>query len=202
MEKECRKRYNLILSAEDSFARAVALGVWMQRPLTAWHYLLPGMFLFDFTRRSGVTKRYSSFFLFPRKLALDVAWQMLQGEDQSHTLVQAEGELKEWLTHLKLHSDRILRGHMKQIQVLVSHYSNLLQAEGDNYPALVRNIYKTSESYQAFLQELSLAEQEVDKAIAEQQGETQEVWKRLRAEQAQVEDLRKKENKKIFSRTE
>jgi hypothetical protein len=59
------KKKALVLDGEESFARAVALGVIVKRPPSAWHFLLPGMFLFDFLRRSSETRRYSDLFLFP-----------------------------------------------------------------------------------------------------------------------------------------
>ncbi|HUT72765.1 MAG TPA: NF038143 family protein, partial [Desulfatiglandales bacterium] len=65
-----KTKYDMILSAEGSFARTVALGVVVRRPLTAWHYLIPGMFLIDFLRRSAEIRKYSEHFLFPRRQAL------------------------------------------------------------------------------------------------------------------------------------
>lgn len=76
------KKHKAILDEEESFARAVALGVHVKRPLSTWHFLLPGMFIFDFLRRSIEIKRYGDLFLFPRKLALNGALEMIKGEDK------------------------------------------------------------------------------------------------------------------------
>ena len=86
----------LILGGEESFARAVALGVTVKRPVSAYHFLLPGMFLFDFLRRSSETKRYSELFLFPRKLALEGAFDLLNGKSKKGLLSQAEEGIKRW----------------------------------------------------------------------------------------------------------
>jgi hypothetical protein len=51
------------------------------------------------------------------------------------------------------------------------------------------------------LHRLGTAEQEVDHAIVEIRGETQEIVERLRMEQVQVAELRIKEVNRIFSRT-
>jgi signal transduction histidine kinase len=193
------KNYNIVLNAEESFARAVGLGVHVKRPLTTWHFLLPGMFIFDFLRRSSETRRYSNLFLFPRKLALDGALDILNGEDRKNILSRIEEEIRLWLTSLKLYSERLLRRHTEEIDLLIDHYYKLLHAEGNNYHTLVKNAYKTREHYEAYLHQLAAAEQEVDQAIGEIHGEAGDIWERLRAEQVQVKELKEKEVNQIFS---
>ena len=195
------KNKALVLDGEESFARAVALGALVKRPLSAWHFLLPGMFLFDFLRRSGETRRYSDLFLFPRKLALKGALNILKGEDRKEVLSQIEDDMKHWLVSLSLYSERLHRKHMDEIDLLVNHYSRLLRAEGNDYPGLIKDAYQARKSYEAYLHRLSSAEQEVDHAIAETRGETKEIMERLRVEQVQVAELRTKEVNRVFSRT-
>jgi hypothetical protein len=196
------KNYNIVLNAEESFAKAVALGVHFRRPLTAWHFLLPGIFIFDFLRRSSETRRYSNLFLFPRKLALNGALDILNGEDPKKILTQIETRIKQWLVSLDLYSEKLHGKHMEEISLLIDHYSKVLHAEGTNYPGLVKHAYPDRESYETYLHRLSAAEQEVDRAIAEMRGETKEIWERLRAEQIQVMELRTKEVNQIFPRTD
>ena len=198
MSTEKRKNYPVILSAEESFAREVALGIWMQRPLSAWHFLLPGMFIWDIIKRRLAIQQYSALFLFPRKLALDLALQTIEGEDREKALSKVENKALEWLSVQKLYSSRILRGHMEQVRVLLDHYSRLLQSEEGSYSQVTRNAYGTWENYEAYLVRLSAAETEVDQGLAEFQGRTAESWDHLRAEQAQVAQLRKKELERIF----
>ena len=198
MAEDYLKNYQVALFAEESFSRSVALGLWMRRPLTAWHFLLPGMFLWDIIKRRRAIQQYSTLFLFPRKLALDAARQMIEGEDRDGLLSKTEKEIQEWLSAQKVYSPRILRGHMDQIRVLLDHYSRLQQAEGESYSGLVRNTYGTRENYEGYLARLSAAEGEVDQGLAEIQGGTAESWNRLRAEQVQVALLRQKEVDRIF----
>lgn len=195
---EWLKNYRMILAAEESFARLVALGLWVKRPLTTWHYLIPGMFIFDILRRNQAISRYSAVFLFPRKAALDAALDVIRGEDRKSRLSRAEEEIGKWLGSLNLFSESLQRAHRGQVAILAEHYSRLLQGQGDSYPALLRSAYPTPQDYQTFLLRLEAAEQEVDRAVAEAQGHTPEIRARLRAEQAQVEDIRSKEIKKIF----
>lgn len=72
------RKHKAILDEEESFARVVALGIHVKRPLSTWHFFLPGMFIFDFLRRSSEIKRYGDLFLFPRKLALEAAFNMIK----------------------------------------------------------------------------------------------------------------------------
>jgi hypothetical protein len=196
------RKYKIILDTEESFSRAVALGVHVKRPLTTWHFLLPGMFIFDFLRRSNETRRYSNLFLFHRKLALDGVLDILNGEDRKNILSRIEEKIRQWLASLKLYSERLLRGHAEEIDLLIDHYSKLLHAEGNHYHTLVKNAYKTREHYEAYLHRLTAAEQEIDRAIAEIRGETEEIWDRLRAEEIQVMELRTKEVNQIFPGTD
>jgi len=189
----------LILGGEESFARAVALGVIVKRPVSAYHFLLPGMFLFDFLRRSGETKRYRELFLFPRKLALEGAFDLLNGESKKDLLSQAEESIKRWLISLKFDSEKLVRAHMGEITLLVDHYVKLFRTEERSYHGLIQQAYSTRERYESFLVELSAAEREVDQAVAEFHGGSAAIWQRLQAEQVQVEELRKKEIERIFS---
>jgi len=196
--RDYNKEKALVLDGEESFARAVALGVTVKRPLSAWHFLLPGMFIFDFFRRTNEIKRYSDLFLFPRKLALNGALEIIQGEDRESILSGAEEQMKAWLLSLKLDSDRLLQGHMEEIHLLIDHYSKLLRAEGNHYTVLIKDAYKTREQYETYLQQLTTKEQEVDQAIADLHGNAEHIWERLKAEALQVAELREKETNRIF----
>jgi hypothetical protein len=191
--------YRIILEAEESFARTVALGVVVKKPLTPWHFIIPGMFIFDFLRRNSETRRYSELFLFPRKSALHGAFDVLKGDDRKQVLSRVEEDIRQWLISLKLYSERLLRGHMEQIHLLIDHYIALFQAEGNSYHELVRNAYKTQDQFVGYLQRLAAAEQEVDGAVAEIHGKTPEIWQCLRAERVQVEEMRGKELERIYS---
>jgi hypothetical protein len=191
-----QKKFDEILSAEDAFAHAVALGIWVKRPLTAWHLLLPGMFISDFLRRSQVVRQYSAVFLYPRKVALEAALESIEGE--SPPKGEAEEVIRQWLDSLKMYSEPLLRAHLRLIAVLRDHYSKLLRGEGKDYASLLRKVYGTRENYEAYLKRLTAAEQEVDRSVADFRGQSQEIRERLQAEQTQMEILRGKEIDRIF----
>ena len=73
------EKYNLILSAEEQFAREVTLGAIVAKPPSAFFYLIPGMFIIDYLRRGSAIRKYSKHFMFPRKLAVDAALSIIQG---------------------------------------------------------------------------------------------------------------------------
>ncbi|NWF55160.1 MAG: hypothetical protein HXY45_10245 [Syntrophaceae bacterium] len=133
MSGEGQKNYRMVLSAEDSFSQRVALGMWVHRPLTVWHYLLPGMFLWDIVKRRAAVQRYSSLFLYPRKLALEAALGMIGGREEEEVLSVAGNKIQEWLAMKRVYSPRVMRSHLGQIGILLDHYRRLPQAEGETY---------------------------------------------------------------------
>ncbi|MFQ5851984.1 MAG: NF038143 family protein [Candidatus Binatia bacterium] len=195
------KKSDIILFAEESFARAVTLGTVVKRPLSVWHYLIPGIFILDFLRRTSEIKSYTKHFLFPRKLAIDAARDLNDGEDRKSRLSPVENEISEWLKSLKLYSSALHQAKMEEANVLIDHYSKLLNADGDSYNSLVRNAHKSRENYEAHLCQLAEAEKEVDRAVVEKLGGTGNIRERLAAKQAHLEELRKRKVDEIFTGT-
>jgi hypothetical protein len=191
-------RYDLILAAEEALARQVALGVIVTTPQSVWHYLIPFMFIFDFLRRSSTMRRYTQHFMFPRKLAMDAARDIIEGEGQKERLSWTEEEIRVWLETLNLYSPSLQTAQMKVVTQLMDHYTRLLQTEGDTYYDLVRNAYMSQRDYQVFLSQLKAFEQEVDRAIIERLGETEKLREKLLAEEEQLERMRKKSIDEIF----
>lgn len=192
------KKYDMILSAEEAFARSVALGVLVRRPLTVWHYLMPGMFIIDFLRRSSEIRRYSEHFLFPRKLALDAAQDICKAEDIRKRVSRTSEPIKDWLNSLKLYSGDLHRSQIEVVELLIDHYCKLLRTEANSYYSLVKNAYSNRQNYEAYLSRLASAEAEVDRAIIEKLGETEVLREKLLAEQQQGEIMRKKNVDLIF----
>lgn len=191
-------KYEMILSAEEALARQVALGVVVTTPQSVWHYLIPFMFIFDFLRRSSTMRRYTQHFMFPRKLAMDAARDIIEGEDQKERLSWTEKEIKVWLETLNLYSLSLQAAQMKVVTQLMDHDTKLLQTEGDTYYDLVRNAYMSQSDYQAHLSQLKALEQEVDRAIIEKLGETEKLREKLLAEEEQLERMRQKRIDEIF----
>jgi len=194
-----RTQYGIILAYEESFARAVAIGVIVREPLTVWHFLIPFVFIFDFFRRKRDTEIFTKNFLFVKKLALDAAFAISKGEDRQSRLTQIESETRDKLTSQKLYSWGIHQGQMTEVNLRIDHYSKLLEAEGNSYQSLVKNTYQTQENYEAFLHQLTSIEREIDRAVIKTLGETEEVWQPMLTKHAAIDEMRTRGVRKLFS---
>jgi hypothetical protein len=192
------EKYEIILAAEESFSRKVALGVIVSRPLTVWHYLIPGMFIFNFLRRTSEVKRYSEHFLFPRRVAIHLAQVVIRGGKKEESLSRAEDEIRAWLTSLNVYSEALRKAKMEMTKFLTEHYSRLLKVDGNSHEELIKNAYKDKGSYEAHLSQLTSLEDEVDRAIVETLGEGVKLRERLLVEKTQVDKLRRQTVEEIF----
>jgi len=186
------EKYDMIVAAEQQFAREVTLGVIVGRPLTLWHSVIPGMFIIDFLRRGSAIKQYTRRFMFPRKLALDAARAEIHGQDKTVASADLEDNINKWLHALDLYTPELHQAHTVVIDVLSAHYLKLLEAEGDTYLLLIKNAYQNREGFQTFLDQISADEKEVEREIINKFTENQKLEEKLLAEQNQVEMRRQK----------
>jgi hypothetical protein len=193
------EKYDLILNAEAQFAREVTLGAIVARPPSAWSYLIPGMFIIDFLRRGSAIRKYTQHFMFPRKLAVDAARAVSQGEDEASVRSHVEKDTGAWLSGLNLYSEELLKAHLAFIDVLIEHYSALLKAEGDSYYLLVGAAYQKRENFQSFLEKITAAENEVDRQVIERLGDTESIKDKILIEQQQIAKRRDKILEEVFS---
>lgn len=191
-------KYNIIVNAEEQFAREVTLGVIVTRPLTAWHYIIPGMFIIDFLRRGSAIRQYTKHFMFPRKLALDAAMGKMQGADEASLISRMEDEIRIWLESLNLFSSDLAQAHVKLVKILVEHYLKLLNAEGDSFYLLIENAYQNSDKFRQFIELITPAENEVDRQVINQLGGNERVQDKILAEQQQIAKRRQKIMDEVF----
>jgi hypothetical protein len=191
-------RYDIITHAEEQFAREVCLGVVYLRPLSVWHYLIPGMFIIDFLRRGSIIRKYTETFMFPRKLALEGARSLSAGETRAVIDSHLEGEIKNWLTAHRLDHQDLVQAQKETVDLLMNHYLKLLQAEGESYYDLIEHAYSSRENFEAHLQQIAAAENNVDQAILGKVGDNPVVKDKLQLEARQVENRRRKILEDIF----
>ncbi len=191
-------KYDIIINAEQQFAREVSLGVIYLRPPSVWHYVIPGMFVIDFLRRGSTIRKYTETFLFPRKLALQAARDLSGDNTKASTAPYRETEIKNWLAALKLDSQDLVLAQTETVDLLIDHYVKLLQAEGENYYDLIQNAYSSHKNFEAHLRQITAAENKVDRAILAKVGDNQAVKEKLRLEAQQVEHRRRKILEDIF----
>ena len=180
-------RYQIIKSAEEQFAREVTLGVMIQRPLPALLYIIPGMFFIEYLRRGTAIRKYTKHFMFPRNLALLTAEAVLRGEDEPQIEARVEMDIRNWLSGLGLYSEELAEAQKRSVELIRSHYMKLLAAEGDSIHDLIKSAYPSREDYVAFLEELRVAEKEIDGSIIGSFGEHPKLQEKLQLEAQQVE---------------
>ena len=182
--------YDIIVAAEEQFAREVTFGVLYQRPLSVWYYLIPGMFIIDFLRRGTAIRRYTQTFMFPRKLALQAAHDVLRGYDTTSVDRRIHSEIQKWLDSHHLLSAELFRTQKRAVDVLLEHYTKLLQTDGDRYYDLIEAAYESRGDFQEFIDQISAAEKEVDQAILALRGDNEKLIEKLQLEAQQVADRR------------
>ena len=188
----------MILMAEEKLAREVTLGVIVTRPLTVWHYMIPGMFIIDFLRRGSALKKYTDHFMFPRKRAIDAAQALAQGQTAADVFEHVENDTRTWLSSLDLYTPGLLQAQVTAIQLLVDHYGRLLREEGYSVYALIKAAYHTRENLQGFYDQLTAAEAEIDRELLAKMGESDKLKEKIAAEQNQLEERRAKIIEEIF----
>jgi hypothetical protein len=191
-------KYELILAAEKQFAREVTLGVVVQQPLSVWHYLIPGMFIIDFLRRTSAISRYTRHFMFPRQLAIDAAQRLLQGYEKADVNSRTAAEIANWLNSLNIYSPQLAQAQKRAVDLLIVHYAKLMDTAGNSHYELIENAYISRDAYEAYLRELTSAEEEIDRAIIEKMGNNEKLKEKLQLEAQQVENRRKKILEDIF----
>jgi len=192
------EKKQIIVNAEEQFAREVTLGVIVQKPPSVWQTLIPGMFIFDFLRRGSAIRQYTKYFMFPRKLALDAAQALLGSQDKAGISSQIETEIENRLNTLNLHSQNLARVQKEVVDFLIDHYLKLLEADGYSYYDLIRNAYPSREEYEKHLDQLSLLEKEVDRTISERLEGNPALREKLQTEAQQIEKRRQKIMNEIF----
>jgi hypothetical protein len=192
------EKYKMILMTEEKLAREVTLGVIVTRPLTVWHYIIPGMFIIDFLRRGSALRKYTEHFMFPRKLAIDAAQALAQGEDEAAVFSHIESETRSWLNSLDLYTPGLLDTQLTVIKLLIEHYGRLLKADGVSVYALIKAAYEGQDNFQRHIEELTAAEAEVDRELIARLGETEKLKEKITTEQKQLEERREKILQEVF----
>jgi len=190
-----------ILARERSLAKAVAYSVVETKPVTAWEILVPILFLMNLFQLKRSRETFSLNFLFTKKLALEAAFSRI---DRGKSREEAREEIKEKTGSILaadrkgLYSTKIRQKQMKEMDLLIDHYTRLLEADGKDHPSMVRNAYQTRENYVAFLRELEEVEKEVYQAATQtvKTSSAREIASRMEEATARI---RRGELDRVFS---
>jgi hypothetical protein len=191
-------KYDIIVNAEQQFAREVTLGVIVTRPLAAWHTIIPGFFIIDFLRRGSAIRQYTKHFMFPRKLALDAAVTEMQEENTESISSDLEEPIRIRLESLKLYSPHLVQAYVELIEMLAAHYLKLLNADGDTFNLLIEDAYQHRDHFKQYIETITSAENEVDRQVIEQLGGQETIKEKILAEQQQIAKRRRKILEEVF----
>jgi len=163
-------KYEKILSQERSLAKTVANGVIGQHPVGVWDVLIPIVFLFNFLNFKRARETFTLNFMFTKKLALEAAFNMIKKEiNKEEAITQIKDKTSQILASDKkgIYSVKIRQKQMREIELLIDHYYRLFNAEGKDYPSMVKNAYGTRKDYTVFLKQLEQVEKEVNRAATQ-----------------------------------
>jgi Fe2+ transport system protein B len=162
-----KQKYERILARERSLANTLARSVIRPKPFGVWDIMIPMVFILNFMKNKQAKELFIQNFMFTKKLALQATYDMLKNgrsleevmaqiKEKTDTVLETETE--------GIYSDSIRQEQMKEIDLLIDHYSRLLKTDGKDYIPLVVNAYQNRQNYTAFLKQLETAEKNVSKA--------------------------------------
>ena len=191
-------KHKTILDAEYALSRKIALAYIVKQPIKPWLQAIPGMFIIDFLARTKEIRKYSQYYMYFRKLAMDLAMANINGHHMDDFLSQKQDKITEWLEMQKINHPNVTQAYVSLVDRLVKHYELMLKATEDKYQAMIEEAYQTWDEYNRFLSELSSLEQEVDQAIEELSDEEMHQYYTRLTKHMEADEQRKKELEEIF----
>ncbi len=194
------RKYKSIHVRERSLARAVASAVIDPKPLTVWEVVVPILFFFTFLQFKRSRETFALNFLFTKKLALEAAVERAR---KGKSLEEARAGIRQKTDKILaedrkgVYSSKIRQKQLQEMELLLEHYFRLLQAEGEDFHLLVRNVYQNRENYEKFLADLERAEREVNR-VALQFVKSKSGQATVSKMEEAVQKIRKEEIERIF----
>jgi oligoribonuclease NrnB/cAMP/cGMP phosphodiesterase (DHH superfamily) len=197
---DLKKKFEIILSREQISAKYVALKALTPKPLSVWEVLIPILFILSFMKSKQDREVFAQNLLFTKKLALEAALDMIEkNKSRESVMDQIKSKTDQLISTLpdNLYSNAIRQEQVKEIDLLIDHYCKLIQAEGNDYDALVLSAYGNQEQYKAFHARLKDAEKKVAQAARQTLGVNTDSAMAARIEEA-MNKQRMAEVEKIF----
>ena len=183
-----------ILAQERRLAAFVARHVIEKPELSIWMILIPIIFVHFFYRLNKVAngrKEFARNFMITRRRALEAASEGLKTGRSPDT---------DQLCRMSSSPEATYGEYAAWLEVLLQHYANLLQAEGNSVEELIRSVYQTRSNYLLFLHQLHRAEKEFNTALAPHLDvPISDVTTIVKAMERESEVYRREEAERIFS---
>lgn len=152
-------KLHIIETNERQFAYMLAGRVIHRPKLSVWMILIPVIFVYFFYQFNRYKQGRSDFadnYLITRKRALNAARVSIEEN--------AAPDLEAVARQAKLPSET-LGAYRELLAVLIQHYRDLLQVEGEDMAKLVRSAYRTQTNYLLFCNHLNRAETTLNAAL-------------------------------------
>jgi hypothetical protein len=190
---------DIILESEEALAREVALGVIVKRPPPLWLSIIPGMFIFDFLRRTAAIRKYTRYYLFICKQALTVAGWIHSETDKTTALEQVEMPVKSWMISQGCFHEKTFPLLMEMIGQLAGHYARLMRNPVNDYAGMVLGAYTNRDTLNHFLDDLARSEKQLVDEILIHCRPAENIGGRMKAEQEEAAQRRQKRAVEIFT---
>ena len=195
------KKFKIIFERERSMAQGLAASLIRPKTLTVWEIMIPVIFILNYAKLKQSREILIQNQMFTKKMALDAALDMQNKDTSKETVMaQIQTKTKELVSSVPggIYSDDIRRQQLKEIDLLVDHFTRLLNAAGKDYASLVIHAYQTAADYSSFLEALKSAENEVMGAARRTLGDQTDMETAVKIESITA-NMRTAEVKKIFS---
>ena len=190
----------MILSHETAFARSVALATIKPKPFSVWEVTIPIIFIFSYMKSKETREVFVQNVMFTKKMAIQAAFDILKkGQTRESVMERIRSKTREMIASVPggIYSAEIRREQLKEIDLLVDHYSRLLNSQGNDYDSLVLNAYQTPDRLADFFERLQEAEDSVGRAAHNTLGGSADT-PTLERMKAAMKKSRLKETEKIF----
>ena len=154
----------MLMDHEYAMAKAVAVSLIKPKPLTVWDIMIPVIFILNFIKVKQSREVFIQNQIFTRTLALKATRDRFKkSQSRQDVLVSIEKKTKDLLSSIPdgIYSENIRQEQLKEIKVLMDHYDKIFEADGHDYPDLIRNAYSSRVNYATFLTQLTAAEKDV-----------------------------------------
>lgn len=131
-----------------------------------WRIIVFPLFIYDFIRYRRRMQVLRKNLFFTKNIALEAADNIHKGTERAWEIRRIEIKTQEILDKEKkgFYTDKIRNRQLREIEVLIDHYLELLGAEQSSYNDALKAICPAKGSYLAFLNRLRKVEEEVIQA--------------------------------------
>lgn len=187
------QKHQIILEHEKRFADLLALRVLEKPKLSVWMILIPIIFVHYFHRIQKFNTGRNAFaenYMIVRKRALDEALDVIRTEKSPDI---------EGLARLSKLPEAVHGSNLKMLDILVSHYTDLMRSDGDTIESLFRSAYKSRTNYLLFVNQLNQIERTLNSALKPHLADSvEEVDEIISAMEMHSERLRRNHAETVF----